>query len=191
MWRLCGSLLVVAGIMSTTTSCSPPVSGMTGVGVDAEGHPIIVLAWCEGAAPPERVSVSHYEDPAGPLDAVPVNTPGSTYRVVDDVNFVAPPLDGRSASVRLDAPDDGWTVEPRPFELRPGVLYGAFGHQGRGDDEVNTDYVSFSAGSVATLTPGSVLVQRYDERRSPAPGWVDVVITRDDFDRQGRDHDCR
>jgi hypothetical protein len=39
---------------------------------------------------------------------------------------------------------------------------------------------------MAKLTPRSVLIQRYDERRSP-PDWVDVVITREEFDRQGQD----
>ncbi|MER5623478.1 hypothetical protein ABT061_20815 [Streptosporangium sp. NPDC002544] len=104
---------------------------------------------------------------------------------MDDVDFIAPSLDGQSASVRLEAPNDGWTVEPKPFELRPGVLYNAFGYQGRGYDQVNTNGVSFSADSVATLKPGSVLVQRYDE--SSSGDWVDVVITREEFDRQGQD----
>ncbi|WP_214325303.1 hypothetical protein [Nonomuraea sediminis] len=102
------------------------------------------------------------------------------------MDFIAPSLDGQIASVRLDAPDDGWTVEPKPFVLRQGVLYHAFGYQGRGSNQVNTDYVSFSAESVAKLKPGSALVQRYDERRSP-PDWVDVTITREEFGRQGQD----
>ncbi|MFF4771815.1 hypothetical protein [Microtetraspora fusca] len=165
------------------TSCSPPIAGSTGVSVDAEGHPIVVLAWCEGATP-EGVSISHYEDASGPLDAMPGPSSGAT--VADDVDFIAPSLDGQSASFRLDAPDDGWTVEPKPFVLRPGVSYHAFGYQGRGSNQVNTNYVSFSADSVATLKPGSVLVQRYDEKRS-VPDWVDVVITRKEFDRQGQD----
>ncbi|WP_424530043.1 hypothetical protein ACOZ38_10760 [Sphaerisporangium viridialbum] len=105
---------------------------------------------------------------------------------MDDVDFIAPSLDGQSASVRLDAPDDGWTVEPKPFVLRPGVLYHSFGYQGRGYNQVTTDHVSFSADSVAKLNPGSVLVQRYDERRSP-PDRGDVTITREEFDRQGQD----
>lgn len=182
MRRLCGIVLVVIGIMSVT-SCSPPIAGSTGVSVDAEGHPIIVLAWCGGATP-EGVDISHYEDTSGPLGTMP--GPSSAATVVDDVDFIAPSLDGQSASVRLDAPDDGWTVEPKPFVLRPGVLYQAFGYQGRGYNQVTTSHVSFSADSVADLKPGSVLVQRYDERRSP-PDWSDVTITREEFDRQGQD----
>ncbi|MFI6815981.1 hypothetical protein ACIBG7_26485 [Nonomuraea sp. NPDC050328] len=105
---------------------------------------------------------------------------------MDDVDFIAPALRGQSASVRLDAPDDGWAVEPKPFVLRPGVLYHAFGYQGRGSTQVNTNQVSFSAESVAKLKPGWVLVQRYNERRSP-PAWDDAAITREEFDRQGQD----
>ncbi|MFC6577873.1 hypothetical protein [Planomonospora parontospora] len=102
------------------------------------------------------------------------------------MDFIAPSLDGQSASVRLDAPDGGWTVEPKPFVLRPGVLYHAFGYQGGGSSQVNTDHVSFSVDSVKKLKPGLVLVQRYDERRSP-PDSVDVVITQEEFDRQAQD----
>ncbi|MEV7012153.1 hypothetical protein [Streptosporangium sp. NPDC051022] len=182
MRRLCGVGLLVIGLMSVT-GCSPPIAGSTGVSVDTEGHPIIVLAWCEGAAP-EGVHISHYEDASGPWSTMP--GPSSAATVMDDVDFIAPSLDGQSASVRLDAPDEGWTVEPKPFVLRPRVLYHAFGHQGRGSNQVNTGGVSFSADSVAKLKPGSVLVQRYDERRSP-PDWADVVITREEFDRQGRE----
>ncbi|TMR09845.1 hypothetical protein ETD86_41880 [Nonomuraea turkmeniaca] len=102
------------------------------------------------------------------------------------MNFIAPSLDGQSGSVRLDTPQDGWTVEPKPFTLRPRVLYHAFGYQGRGSNQVNTNHVSFSADSVAKLKPGSVLVQRYDEKLSP-PDWADVTITQEEFDRQGQD----
>lgn len=182
MRRLCGIGLLVIGIMSVT-GCTPPVAGVTGFSVDAEGHPTIVLAWCEGATP-EGVDISHYEDASGSWSTMP--GPSSAATVVDDRDFIAPSLDGQSASVRLDAPDDGWTVEPKPFVLRPGVLYQAFGYQGRGSNQVNTNHVSFSADSVAKLKPGSVLVQRYDERQSPSY-WVDAVITQEEFDRQGQD----
>ncbi|GII77456.1 hypothetical protein Sru01_24380 [Sphaerisporangium rufum] len=140
-----------------------------------------MLAWC-GEAAPESVNVSHYEDSSGALATWP--GPSSTATVADDVTFIAPPLDGKSASVPLDAPRDGWTVKPKPFALRPGVLYTAFGYQGKGYDQWTTEHVSFSAESVAKLTPGSVLVQRYDVS---AGHQRDTVITRQEFDRQGRD----
>jgi hypothetical protein len=187
MRRLYGIVLIVVGIMSVT-SCSPPIAGSTGVSVDAEGHPIIVLAWCGGATP-EGVHIYHYEDTSGPWDTMP--GPSSAATVVDDVNFIAPSLDGQTASVRLDAPQNGWTVKPKSFILRPKVLYQAFGYQGRGSSQVNTGSVSFSAANVAKLKPGSVLVQRYNERLSP-PDWADVTIKREEFDRQGQDPtDCR
>ncbi|MFI7467829.1 hypothetical protein [Nonomuraea sp. NPDC049646] len=175
-------VLVTIGLTSVT-SCSPPIAGATGVSVDAEGHPIIVLAWC-GEATPEGVDISHYEDNSGPWATMP--GPSSAATVVDDVDFIAPSLDGQNASVRLDAPNDGWAVEPRPFVLRPGVLYSAFGYQGRGHNQVNTSHVTFSTDSMAALKPGLVLVQRYDDSRS-LTGWGDVTITQEQFDRQSQD----
>jgi hypothetical protein len=90
MGRLRGIVLVVIGLMSVI-SYSPPIAGSTGVSVDAEGHLIIVLAWCEGAAP-EGVSISHDEDTSGSLAAMP--SPSSAATVVTDVDFIAPPLTG-------------------------------------------------------------------------------------------------
>ncbi|PZG44473.1 hypothetical protein C1I98_17245 [Spongiactinospora gelatinilytica] len=131
------------------------------------------------------MDISHHEDPSGPLDTLP-DHPSSAATVVDDVTFIAPSLDGQSASVRLDAPNDGWRVEPKPFVLRPKVLYHAFGYQGRGSNQVNTDHVSFTAESVAKLQPGSVLIQRYNDKPSP-PDWSDITITQEEFNRQAQD----
>ncbi|RBQ21800.1 hypothetical protein DP939_03700 [Spongiactinospora rosea] len=100
------------------------------------------------------------------------------------MNFTAPSLDGRHASVRLDDPQDGWTVEPKPFVLRPKVLYHAYGYRGQGHARVNTMDVGFSAESIAGLKPGSVLIQRYEEKASPH--WVDTTITQEEFDRQAQ-----
>lgn len=193
MRRSCGILLAVIGIMSIA-SCSPPTGGWAGVSVDAQGHPIIALAWCEGAAP-ERVSISHREDPSGALDSVP--GPSSLATVVDDGDFIAPSLNGQIASVRLDAPEDGWTVEPKPFVLRPGVLYSAIGYQKRGSSssQVNIRDVSFRAADFAKLRPGQVLIQWGESVPLKTPDangvnseivFVDKVISREDFDREGR-----
>ncbi|MFF4989254.1 hypothetical protein ACFY19_18835 [Streptosporangium saharense] len=187
MRRLWVIALLIVGIMGVA-GCTPPVVGEAGVSVDAEGHPLIILAWC-GDSAPEGVSVSHYEDTSGPLGAVP--GPSSDATTKSDVTFVAPSLEGQSASVRLDAPGDGWTVEPEPFVLRPGVLYNAFGHRGSGSGQVNIGSVSFSMESMAKLKPGLILVQRYDDTRSPAE-WNDVVIPYEEFEREGQDPDrCR
>src|SRR4051812_17356588 len=103
MRRLCGIVLIFVGTM-IVASCSPPIAGSIGVSVDAQGHPTIILVWCEGATP-EGVAISHYEDTSGPWATMP--GPSSAATVVDDVELIAPSLDGRSASVRLDAPQDG------------------------------------------------------------------------------------
>ncbi|MDF5751928.1 hypothetical protein [Spongiactinospora sp. TRM90649] len=171
------------------TGCTPPISGSTGISVDADGHPVIVLAWC-GDAAPDGVHISHHEDASGrPLADAP-DGPSPAATSVDDVNLTAPYLRGRSAAVRLDAPAYGWSAEPRPLVLRPGVRYHAFGYRGRGHGQVNTQYLDFSAERVARLTPDTVLIQRADERRSP-PASADAVISREEFARQGRDAaDC-
>ncbi|MFF0868336.1 hypothetical protein ACFYUV_41710 [Nonomuraea sp. NPDC003560] len=39
---------------------------------------------------------------------------------------------------------------------------------------------------MAALKPGLVLVHGYADRRSPVD-WVDMTITREQFDRQGQD----
>ncbi len=56
--------------------------------MDAEGNPLIVLAWC-GDASPEAVVISHHEDSTGPLSAWPA--PSSSATVADDVTLSGPP----------------------------------------------------------------------------------------------------
>jgi hypothetical protein len=196
--------LAVVVIMGAT-ACTPPIAGSTGVSVDAAGHPIIVLAWCDGVTP-EDVIVSHDEPYSGVLGADALgdhaNLPSITASThsVEDAEFSALDLDGQSASVRLDAPAGGWTVEPKPLVLKPGITYHAFGGKGRGNSRVNTAGVSFTAESVARLKPGQVLVQGVKEipLKTPIDGvdtgiiWVDRVISQEKFDREGQDPtDCQ
>ncbi|MDP9863267.1 MULTISPECIES: hypothetical protein [Streptosporangium] len=191
--------LAVVVIMGAT-ACTPPIAGSTGVSVDAAGHPIIVLAWCDGATP-EDVIVSHDEPYSGVLGADTLgdhsNLPSITASThsVEDAEFSAPDLDGQSASVRLDAPTGGWTAEPKPLVLKPGVTYNAFGGKGRGNSRINTSWVSFTAESVARLKPGQVLVQGVKEipLKTPIDGVdtefisIDTVISQEKFDREGQD----
>ncbi|GAA3080023.1 hypothetical protein [Streptosporangium carneum] len=187
MRRGLGILLAAAVIMSAT-GCTPVGGGLTGVGVDAEGHPIIVLAWCDGAAP-EHAIVFRARGSAGtaPQDD-PSDLPGGTAsaEATREVRFNAPSLDGNSASFRLDAPADGWAAESEPLVLEAGVTYNARGWKGSGYTQVSTQDVSFTAGDVAELKPGQVLVQQLDEK-TQAIRWIDAVISREEFDRQGRD----
>ncbi|TDD26848.1 hypothetical protein E1286_47395 [Nonomuraea terrae] len=144
---------------------------------------------------PGAVHISHHEDASGALDSVP--GPSSSATVVDDVDFIAPSLNGQSTSVRLDAPEDGWTVEPKPFVLRPGVLYSAIGYQKRGgsSSQVNIRDVSFRAADFAKLKPGQVLIQRGESVPLKTPEtngvnseivFVDKVISQEDFEREGQ-----
>ncbi|MEU4227475.1 hypothetical protein AB0F17_24535 [Nonomuraea sp. NPDC026600] len=141
------------------------------------------------------MSISHHEDASGALDSAP--GPSSSATVADDVDFIAPPLNGQSAAVRLDTPEDGWTVEPKPFALRPGVLYSAIGYQNQGgsSSQVNIRDVSFRAADFAKLKPGQVLIQQGESVPPKTPEangvdseivFVDKVISREDFDREGQ-----
>ncbi|WP_214413280.1 hypothetical protein [Sphaerisporangium fuscum] len=180
---------------------APHIVGAIGISVDTENHPIIVLTWCDGATP-EDVTVSHDE----PYSGVPgagslgdrqlVPSIAASNHSVEDAKFSAPPLDGRSASVRLDAPADGWTVEPEPLVLKPGIAYDATGGKGRGYSRFSTSNVNFTAEDMAKLKPGRVLIQRAKEsplKTPEIPGvdtemtWVDRVISREEFDREGQD----
>lgn len=177
----------------SATACVPPVAGSVGISVDAEGHPVAVLAWCDGATP-EDVTVSHEEPSSGTSGSEtlssPSNLPSSTPSTlwVRDAKFHAPDLDGQSASVRLDAPVDGWTVEPGPLVLKPGIIYEVSGGKGRGNSRVNTSSVSFTLEDVAKLKPGQVFVQSLDETSSTIE-WVDTTISQAEFDREGQDPD--
>ncbi|MEV4377549.1 hypothetical protein [Streptosporangium sp. NPDC049644] len=191
------TVMIVMGVVA----CTPPVKGATGFSVDTEGHPIIVLAWCDGATP-DGVIIYHDEPyssaPAasttGRRSATPSIEPST--RIVDDARFIASDLDGQSASVRLDAPADGWRADPGPVVLKPGITYTAFGFQGRGNSQVNTGHVSFRAADLAKLKPGQVLVQQGESVPLKTPDvngvdseivFADKVISRERFDREGQD----
>ncbi|MEW9530173.1 hypothetical protein [Microbispora sp. NPDC049125] len=190
---------MVGVVVMGATACSPPLRGVSGLSVDADGHPIIVMAWCDGAAPD---AIYVYHDEIAPLSGTPNSAtsgdPSATpsvdppTRSVDDAKFTAPDLQGQNASVRLDAPADGWTVEPQPLVLKPGVTYIALASHGRGADIVNLLQVGFTAVQAAHLTPGQVLFQGWGEPPSEGPmasaAWLDPlsdkVISREEFNRK-------
>ncbi|WP_153054460.1 hypothetical protein [Planomonospora sphaerica] len=188
--RIALAITVTLGV----TACVPPVAGSVGISVDAQGHPVAVLAWCDGTTP-EEVIVSHEETSSGvsgtDSESSPSSLPSDTAptRWVEDATFHAPDLDGQSASVRLDAPAGGWTVEPGPPALKPGVMYHVSGGKGRGNSRVNTSSVSFTTEDLVKLEPGRVFVQKLDET-SPTITWVDTTISRAEFDREGQDPDA-
>ncbi|MFC6577002.1 hypothetical protein [Planomonospora parontospora] len=186
MRRWIGVVFAFSAVVGVS-GCTPAVGGSAGLTIDSEGHPVIVLAWCEGGAP-DGVAVYHEEEPSGASAAdASVGSPASSdisssAVEVNDARFNAPPLDGKSASFRIDEPSDGWTVEPKPFVMVPGIEYRAFGSTR--DHAYSTDSVSFASDDIAKLKPGMVLIQQYDEKKDDS---VDVLISQEEFDRRGQD----
>ncbi|MEU4538151.1 hypothetical protein AB0G15_25185 [Streptosporangium sp. NPDC023825] len=187
MRRWLGVVLAVSVVVGVS-GCTPVIGGLTGLSVDSEGHPVIVLAWCEGATP-DGVKVYHYEEPVSTSPGggsvgspVSINISSSSTVTVDDAHFNAPSLDGQSASFRIDEPADGWTVEPESFAMVPGVEYHAFG--GNRDHTFSIAHVYFTGDDIENLKPGMVLIQQYDEKKGD---WVDVMVSQENFDRQGQD----
>ncbi|GAA3469013.1 hypothetical protein GCM10018965_035660 [Nonomuraea roseola] len=164
---------MVSVLMAALTGCSVPSNGVTGISVDEAGHLTVVLAWCGRA--PDVVIVYHDRAPGEAA-----GTPGDP--TVTDATYEAPALHGQRASFRIDAPSDGWTAAPEPLIPNPAITYTVFG--GTRDNSNSTMSVSFQADDAAKLTPGSVLVQGYDERRQT---HVDVVLPLREFEQEMRD----
>ena len=160
-------LLLVAGVMASVLSaCTVPINGLTGVSVDADGHLMLVLAWC-GPAQPDGVMV--YDDR--------LNQGEGAADTVDDANYVAPRGSGQQTSFRLDSPDGtGWRLEGNA-NLHEGIAYTAFG--GTADNRYATSHVRFRLGDAKRLRPGVVLVQDLND--------VDELISQDEFERRARD----
>ncbi len=109
-----------------------------------------------------------------------LTTPGPrrSATVKNDVNFIAPSLDGR-------ARPSGWMHlmtagrwNRTCSSCAQACATTRSGYQGDGYNQMNTDYLSFSADGTAMLKPGSVLVPRYDKTSGE---WGDAVITREEF----------
>lgn len=176
-------IMLAATVVIGTVGCTPRQSGITGISVDAEGHPTVVIAWCGDA--PNRVVVTHQESVSGtPETADPENSnlPPLTAktRSIKDVTFRVPSLAGQSLSIRLDSPGK-WIAEPGPLTLKPGVTYTAFG--GSADNESTSFYVDFTSDDLVNLKPGTVWLQDYDEKTE---NWNDAVISQEEFERRGQ-----
>ncbi|MEV4166150.1 hypothetical protein [Nonomuraea dietziae] len=167
----------MSALMAALTGCSVPRNGVTGISVDEAGRLTVVLAWCGRA--PDLVIVYH--------DRAPGEKGGTADRpTVTDAAYDAPALPGQRASFRMDAPSDGWTAAPAPLVPDPAITYTVYGTTR--DNSYSTRSVSFQADDAAKLTPGSVLVQGYDERTRTHP---DVLLPLKEFEQELRDFkDC-
>ncbi|GAA1017618.1 hypothetical protein Aple_023920 [Acrocarpospora pleiomorpha] len=194
--------LPVLALLATGVACIPMLpsapyqAGKVGLTVDADGHLTVVLAWCEGATP-EDVHVNHPESPSG----VALADTFGDYHLVTDAEYRAPDLDGGLvATFRLNLPDNGWTAEPGPPTLKPGVMYFLGAGRGRGVDRINAMGVQFTTDDLKQLTPGQVLVQRTREVPLPTPideASIGIVfysgpISQQQFNQEGQNPaDCQ
>jgi hypothetical protein len=168
---------VVSALMAALTGCSVPSNGVTGISVDEAGRLTVVLAWC-GRAP--DVVIVYHDRARGEAAGRPDDP------TVTDATYDAPALPGQRASFLIDAPSGGWTAAPAQLVPDPAITYTVFG--ATRDNSYSTRSVSFQADDAAKLTPGSVLVQGYDERTRTHP---DVVLPLKEFEQELRDFkDC-
>ena len=138
-WLGVGVVAMLA--LGALTGCGRPPSGYTGVSVDQDGNPVIVLAWC--GRPPKQIVVN--EEPIGPSD------PPSLKALV----LRAPALSGHDAAVNLVHPTDGWTITDNSLAIDNAVAtYVAYGQTDSPDD---TSSVEFTKDDLVNLTSADVL----------------------------------
>jgi hypothetical protein len=162
MRRAIGAVVLSVLVGSSLAACTVPQNGVTGVSVDADGHLVGVLAWCDDRPPDSAVLY----DPGG--------FNGKTL-----ANYTAPTLTGQSATFRLDEPVNGWRLDRRVSLDDPELEYHLFG--GTRDSSTSTRTVAFHIDVRDRLSEGSVFFQSYQEQTKQ---WVDVVTPREEFERQ-------
>lgn len=141
--RLLGVGLTATVVLVGLTACVPPPSGYTGVSVDPDGNPVVVMAWC--GRPPKQVVVNE------------VQTTDAQQPNLDAVVVLAPSLSGPSARVNLRQPAEGWSITQSSLTLDdPQATYLAYGESDSPDD---LSPVYFTTDQLANLTPSTVLGQ--------------------------------
>jgi hypothetical protein len=143
--------------------CTVPINGMTGMTVDQDGNLTAVFAWC-GDSSPDGATLY---DPRG-FDGTTV----AVYR--------APHLAGHTASLRLDAPANGWVAQKPMPVLDPTVRYVIYGWTS--DNSTSTADVEFAVTDRDRLTPGTVLIQMADAKFN----FHDALIPMADFQHRGQ-----
>lgn len=131
-------LLVSAALLVGLTSCGVPGGGATGVGVDAQGQPVIYIQMCKGHIDGATLYRSD-DDPAkeqilGRWD-------------------VSPAVDGFT-QFSLTAPANGWRATQQLAPRDPATEYTIFG--GSNDNTFAAMHLSFTQNSLADLKPGEV-----------------------------------
>lgn len=120
--------------------CSPRRNGVTGITVDADGHLVATLAWCDDD-PPDGVTLYY-------------NARGGNREVA---RFRAPELTARTASFRMDEPDGGWTAELPMPPLDRDIQYWMYGWTDH--STASTSQVRLHGNDLDRLSVGTVLVR--------------------------------
>jgi hypothetical protein len=171
MRRVVGLLIGVVLLLGGTAGCSVPVNGFTGVAVDARGNLLAVLSWC--GKPPTGATLYHYGAGTSGKEIVDAD-----YRAPAG-QASAPAGSGELFEVRLDGNTAGWQVQPQPPVLDHATNYLVYGWND--DGSKLTLPVEFRSSEVAELRPGMVLTKEYSDKEGKD---VDIVLTRDEFDRR-------
>lgn len=156
--------------MATLAGCETVASaGSTGISVDAQARPVIVFALCHDRIDGATIFRDRTKaDPKGKDPSVSV----ASWEAVSPVT----PTTAMQASLNTTAPSESWSRVGLSEDLRPGVVYHAYGWTH--DNAWFTAHVEFTLERLSRLKPGQVLTQTY----VPAQGQdVDTVQSYEPF----------
>jgi hypothetical protein len=136
MRRIAVFLLLVIGV----NGCSVAQNGITGITLDAAGKLAVTMSWC-GAQPDVAILYISKDGPG---------TPPTEGR------FVALRITGETTSFRLDAPNNDWTAEQQPGELKPGLTYAVYGASYENTHSTRAVLVTLAVAGRLAASPGMV-----------------------------------
>jgi len=139
-------VLAAACLAGCGNAVEAHVNGRTGISVDAEGNPVVVLAVCSEFV--DQVVLSLGREGLSESEA---NPEVGTWRARDHVTG--------SARLELAAPDASWETH-EPLSLDPQKHYIANASQA--DADVETAQVDFFGRDLAEMAPDSVYVSSGD-----------------------------
>jgi hypothetical protein len=142
--RLGWGVLGLAGLLLGLAGCTVPDGGATGVGVDAQGRPVIYIQMCKGHI--DGATLYRSDD-----DPAKEQTLGQWE--------VSPAVDGFSQFI-LRAPTNGWRATRQLAQRDPATEYTMFG--GSKDNSFASTHLDFSQNSLADLKPGEVRYPDFD-----------------------------
>lgn len=146
-------LLVCVALATIMTGCETVAgAGTTGISVGAQGQPVVVFAVCNDHI--HGATIYRDRTKADPKAEDPS---------VSVAEWVAAspitPTTATQASLDTAAPSGLWSTVGHSEDLRPGVVYVAYGWTR--DNTWFTGHVEFTLERLAKIQPGQVLTQTY------------------------------